>query len=209
MPDFHTAMNTLLLIARRVAGAAAIALLLTACATAPLPPTTPGQPGVPGAPSQPGAPTTPEAPSLGWFSKIKVPDGHVPVLQLAGRGVQVFRCEQRNGTWGWWFRLPEAELTDAAGAVVGRHGADFSFEHTDGSRLLGKVLASDAAPRDDNLRWLLLATRSFGQGTFTGISHVQRVNTSGGMPPASCEARQANQLLRVGFSADFVFYRPR
>jgi hypothetical protein len=28
------------------------------------------------------------------------------------------------------------------------------------------------------------------------------------MPPASCEAKQRNQLLRVDFSSDFVFYRP-
>jgi hypothetical protein len=29
------------------------------------------------------------------------------------------------------------------------------------------------------------------------------------VPPLLCEARQAGQLLRVDFSADFVFYRPR
>ena len=189
----------------------AAALLAAACTTTPLPPSPlPGTPGTPGQPPRPGMPAPPpEPPSLGWFSKIKVPDGQQPVLQLAARGVQVFRCEQRNGNWGWWFRLPEAELVDAAGAVVGRHGADFSFEHTDGSRLLGKVMASDAAPRDDNLRWLLMSTRSFGNGAFTGITYVQRVNTTGGMPPLNCEARQANQLLRVNFTADFVFYRPR
>jgi hypothetical protein len=28
------------------------------------------------------------------------------------------------------------------------------------------------------------------------------------MPPARCEPKQLNQLLRVDFSADFVFWRP-
>jgi hypothetical protein len=187
---------------------AALALavvLLAACQTTPLPPAPsaplPARPGVPGPPA--------EAPALGWFSKIKAPEDQQPVLRYAARGVQVFRCEQRNGAWGWWFRLPEAELTDATGAVVARHGADYSFEHADGSRLLGKIVASDSAPRAEDLRWLLLSTRSFGQGTFTGLSYVQRVNTAGGIPPASCEPKQANQLLRVDFSAEFVFYRPR
>jgi hypothetical protein len=186
------------------AAALAAALLLSACVSTPLPmaPDTPATSGVPSGPLT-------EAPALGWFSKIKVPDDQQPVLRLAARGVQVFRCEQRNGAYGWWFRLPEAALSDAAGAVVGRHGADFSFEHTDGSRLLGKVVASDAAPRETDLRWLLLSTRSFGEGAFTGISYVQRVNTTGGMPPARCEPKQANQLLRVDFTAEFVFYRPR
>ncbi len=188
----------------------AAALLLSACATqqtpSGLPPMAPGKPGVPLPPGTPAPPV--EQPSLGWFSKIKVPDGQVPVLQLAARGVQVFRCELRNGSHQWSYRLPEAELADGTGAVVARHGADFSFEHSDGSRLLGKVLAADNAPRDDNLRWLLFATRSFGDGTLKGVTYVQRVNTTGGMPPPACEARQLNQLLRVDFTADFVFYRP-
>jgi hypothetical protein len=29
------------------------------------------------------------------------------------------------------------------------------------------------------------------------------------MPPARCDAAQQNRLLRVDFSADFVFYKPR
>ena len=184
---------------QRLAPAVA-ALLLSACATAPM---------VPGPMTGP-QPTTPaEPPVLGWFSSIKVPDDQMPVLRFAARGVQVFRCEQRDGTYGWWYRLPEAELFDAAGAVVARHGTDFSFEHVDGSRLLGKVAASDSAPSDQDLRWLLLSTRAFGQGAFTGITYVQRVNTKGGIPPARCERKQENQVLRVDFSAEFVFYRPR
>jgi hypothetical protein len=183
-------------------------LLVAGCATTPLPPSPGGPPPAPPPPGQPGPPPPPDLPSLGWFSRIKVPDGHQPVLRLAGRGVQVFRCELREGAHVWAFRLPEAELIDERGIVVARHGANFSFEHTDGSRLLGTVVASDAAPRDDNLRWLLMSARAFGTGALAGISYVQRVNTTGGMPPARCEPKQLNQLLRVDFSADFVFWRP-
>jgi len=174
----------------------AAALLLAGCA-APLPTADrPGEPRI-----------TP--PSLGLFSRIKVPDGHEAVLQLAGRGVQIFRCERLGKAFEWHFRQPEAELFDAQGRAAGRHGANFSFEHRDGSRLLGTVAAHDKAASADALPWLLLATKSFGKGEFAGISHVQRVNTRGGMPPASCSASQASQLLRVDFSADFLFYRPR
>lgn len=180
----------------------ALAVLLAACASVPAPQPTGG--------TAPPAATSPSVPALGWTSRIKVPDGLAPVLQLTARGVQVFRCEQRNGKeWGWWYRQPEAELLDASGRPAGRHGADFSFEHVDGSRLVGTVLASDAAPQDGDLRWLLLATRAYGAGALAGVTHVQRVNTRGGVPPLLCEARQAGQLLRVDFSADFVFYRAR
>ena len=131
------------------------------------------------------------------------------MLRLAARGVQVFRCEKRDGRGVWVFRQPDAELLDAAGKVVGRHGANFSFEHVDGSRLVATLAAHDEAPKPTDLRWLLMTTRSFGKGAFDGVTHVQRINTSGGMPPASCGAAQAGRVLRVDFTSDFVFYRPR
>jgi hypothetical protein len=148
-------------------------------------------------------------PSLGFFSRIKVPDTVEPVLRLQGRGVQVFRCEPRGTGYAWVFRLPEADLVDGAGKAVIRHGANFSFEHADGSRLLATVLDFDEPSDPNNLRWLLLSARSFGQGALTGVVYVQRVNTVGGMPPTRCAPAQQNRLLRVDFSADFVFYKPR
>lgn len=149
------------------------------------------------------------APSLGLFSKIRAPADHEPVLTLGARGVQIFRCERHGNEMSWAFRQPEAELFDASGKTVGRHGASFSFEHGDGSRLLSTVVAYDEASNPNDLRWLLMTTRSFGKGVLDGITHVQRVNTVGGMPPPRCEAPQLGQLLRVDFKADFVFYRLR
>ncbi len=171
------------------------ALLLAGCAAPP-------------AADRPGE-SRPEVPSLGLFSRIKVPSGHEPALQLAARGVQIFRCERVGDAFEWRFRQPDAELFDAQGQTVGRHGANFSFEHRDGSRLLGTVVEHEKAAAADTLPWLLLSAKSFGKGAFGGVSHVQRVNTRGGMPPAGCSAGQANRLLRVDFSADFVFYRPQ
>lgn len=177
--------------------------LLAACATRTTFPSSPG-----GGPTSPSSAPVP-APSLGFFSKIKVPSTHEPTLQLASRGVQIFRCEKRDVGTVWVFRQPQAELLDSSGKAVGRHGANFSFEHDDGSRLVSTIAAYDEASKPTDLRWLLLTTRSFGKGALESVSHVQRVNTSGGMPPVRCEASQLNQLLRVDFTSDFVFYRPR
>ncbi len=176
---------------------AVVALVIAGCASAPTAPVS-GEPA--------GAP---EPPSLGFFSHIKVPDGLDPALRLAGKGVQIFRCEQRADGWQWSFRVPEADLVDGSGRVVVHHGANFSFEHVDGSRLLGTIAAFDEAPRSTDLRWLLFSTRSFGTGELANVTYAQRVNTAGGMPPAHCEAKEQNQLLRVDFSADFIFYKPR
>jgi hypothetical protein len=171
---------------------------LTACTTVSTP-----------APSADASKPSVAAPSLGFFSNIRVPSGSEPVLRLTGRGAQVFRCERRDGKLTWVFRQPDAELADADGKTVGRHGPNFSFEHSDGSRLVSSIAAHDEAPNAADLRWLLLVTRSFGKGAFEGITHVQRVNTQGGMPPASCEAKALGQVLRVNFTSEFVFYRPR
>jgi hypothetical protein len=131
------------------------------------------------------------------------------VLRLAAKGAQVFRCERSGAALEWRFRQPDAELFDGDGKPVGRHGANFSFEHRDGSRLLGTVEAHDRAPSAETLPLLLMSTRSFGKGVFSGITYVQRLDTQGGMPPPSCAAQEANRLLRVEFAATFVFYRPR
>ena len=176
--------------------------LLTACATAPT-----SAPPASGSASPASSPVS--APNLGFFSKIKAPGTHVPTLQLASRGVQIFRCEKRDAGLLWVFRQPQADLLDSGGKPVGKHGANFSFEHDDGSRLVSTITAYDEAPKPTDLRWLLLTTRSFGKGVFENVTHVQRVNTTGGMPPARCDASQLNQLLRVDFTSDFVFYRPR
>ncbi len=178
--------------------------LLAGCVAVPLP----GPPAGPGpVPDRPSPPPRAEPPSLGFFSRIKVPVGHDPALQLAARGVQIFRCERHGGAFEWRFRLPEAELFDLQGQSVGRHGANFSFEHRDGSRLLATVVAYDKADSDATLPWLLFAAKSFGKGEFGGVTYVQRVNTRGGMPPRRCDAAEVNRLLRVDFSADFIFYR--
>jgi hypothetical protein len=189
------------LLERSVPLCCAIALIamLAACASV-------GPPSTGAAPDKAGSVA---APSLGLFSRIKAPSDREPVLLLSAQGVQVFRCEKRDGAFVWVFRQPDAQLLDASRSVVGRHGASFSFEHNDGSRLTATIVAYDDAPNSADLRWVLMTTRSFGKGAFDGITHVQRVRTQGGMPPEKCDAAQVNQLLRVAFSADFVFYRAK
>jgi len=193
-------MNLLLSQIRSRAGLAVGSALLSACASVgPGPAVTAG----------PAKGTAVATPNLGLFSSIKAPSDREPVLKLAARGVQVFRCEKRDGQGVWVFRQPDAELLDATGKVVGRHGANFSFEHVDGSRLVATIVAHEDAPKASDLRWLLMTTRSFGKGAFDGVTHVQRINTNGGMPPASCDAAHAGRVLRVDFTSDFLFYTLR
>lgn len=207
---------------RRRALAAAGVLAMSACAAPPPQPAPPWAPAAAAATAPAAAapatvprptPVLPHAgpaqrPSLGLFSDIKAPGNVEPVLELAASGDQIFRCEDVGGATHWAFRLPEAELRDSSGQVVAHHGADYSFEHIDGSHLLGTIVGYDSSPDPGALRWLLLHTRSFGQGVFASVSYVQRIDTQGGMPPAGCTPDQLNQILRVPFTARFIFYTP-
>jgi hypothetical protein len=193
----------------RIAALAALAALLAACAAGPQTPLLKAPegaraPGVP-APAAPGSVVS--EPALPRASQIHVPQGVQAVLRLRASGNQIFRCEARGAGFGWVFRLPEADLTDEAGQPAGRHGANYSFELPDGSRTVGAIVAHDPAPGGKAVAWLLISARSFGKGLLTDVAWIQRIDTEGGMPPASCDSAQAGQLLRVPFSATFVFYR--
>ena len=93
-----------------------------------------------------------------------------------------------------------------------------SSEHAASMGRLEQLIAARApwcTARPTQIYWSTLGlfesrlTRSFGKGAFEGVTHVQRVNTRGGIPPERCDSGHIDQLLRVEFSADFIFYRPR
>ena len=168
--------------------ACAVACLLFACASLP-------------------SPAVPDA--------LKVGANESLALTAAAKGVQIYACragKEPGAPDEWAFVAPEAELFDARGNRIGQHGAGPYWQAADGSRTVGTVKARADATSADAIPWLLLAARSDGPaGTFSTITSVQRVNTVGGKaPPASsCSAGNRGATARVGYSADYHFYRPQ
>jgi hypothetical protein len=62
------------------------------------------------------------------------------------------------------FKAPEAELIDAQGRLFAKQYAGPSWEAADGSKIVGKVLANEPAPKAGAIPWLLLSTESSGLG---------------------------------------------
>src|SRR5262249_30646330 len=96
-------------------------LAVMACATAGPPP-----------PPAVAAPTVPV--------EIQAPADTVPVAKLAARGTQNYRCEPTDTGSVWKLVAPEADLTDPStpgATVVVKHGAGPSWNHPDGSGLVG------------------------------------------------------------------------
>jgi hypothetical protein len=132
--------------------------------------------------------------------------GEAVAATFHAEGAQVYECKAgSDGKLGWVFREPIATLI-LDGKTVGRHYAGPTWEHADGSAVVGKVSGSAPGTTADDIAWLKLdvAARR-GSGTLAGITTVQRINTKGGALHGACEP--AGALKSAPYSADYVFLR--
>lgn len=126
---------------------------------------------------------------------------------LAARGVQIYECRSKGEGFEWTFVAPEAELFDAAGRAAGTHGAGPHWLAADGGRIEGQVVSRQDAPVAGAVPWLLLRVQGGnGRGLFARVSHVQRLNTRGGVAPAEgCRRETLGQTARVPYTADYRY----
>jgi len=130
--------------------------------------------------------------------------GENAVVTLHAEGAQVYECKPGpDGKLAWAFREPIATLL-LDGKSVGRHFAGPSWEHVDGSAVVGKAVANVAGQTPGDIPWLKLeVTVHRGTGTLSGITTVQRINTRGGVHTGGCD--NAGALYSAPYSADYVF----
>jgi Protein of unknown function (DUF3455) len=179
---------------RRLACLGAAGLALAACSTSP-PVVAPAKP-LPDA-------LKPDGRDRAWLSHH-------------ARGVQIYRCEAAEGSFRWIFVAPEAQLFASAQstAAVGTHGAGPFWQSQDGSKLVGKVKSRADAPAGSApgqaIPWLLLTTTSAGStGALDTTTHIQRINTTGGVAPSQgcATAADVGQQSRVPYTADYVYFK--
>jgi hypothetical protein len=139
-------------------------------------------------------------------AKLAPPQERPVVGKYAAKGVQIFACSVKGGANEWRFKAPEAELMDAQGRPFAKHYAGPTWEAPDGSKMVGKVLANEPAPKAGAIPWLLLSAESSGSGVLAGVRFVQRVNTSGGVGPTGACPTSGTER-RVEYTADYIFYK--
>ena len=131
-------------------------------------------------------------------------------MVVPAKGVQIYECRAKKdaSAFEWAFVAPDAELFDARGNQIGRHGAGPYWQANDGSRVVGTLKARADAPVAGSVPWLLLSTKGTGAaGSFSKVSSIQRVDTSGGMPPASpCTPELAGRQARVHYIATYRLF---
>ena len=132
--------------------------------------------------------------------------GETAVVALHAEGAQVYECKAgSDGKLAWAFREPIATLV-LDGKTVGRHYAGPSWEHMDGSAVVGKAAGNAPGKTASDIPWLKLeVTAHRGNGTLSGVSTVQRINTAGGVHSGACD--KAGAFHSAPYAADYVFLR--
>ena len=148
----------------------------------------------------------------------------VPLGRDAGRssitasGAQIYTCTASGGAARARMRARSPtpgcsrrrtrRCYDAAATQVGTHGAGPEWTSTDGSVVNGAKAQQVNAPVTGAIPWLLLrASSTTGTGVFKDVTYVQRLNTSGGVAPATgCDAPTSGTDTSVAYTADYYFY---
>jgi hypothetical protein len=135
------------------------------------------------------------------------PEGETSRFVYAAIGVQIYECRVTDGKAAWAFVAPEADLFDSNGKRVGKHYAGPHWESDDGSKLVGAVKARADSTRSGAIPHLLLTAKADAKpGVLAGITHIQRLNTLGGVAPSTpCTVQDAGKQARVYYTADYRF----
>ena len=140
--------------------------------------------------------------------ELAVPNGNVLLIKAFATGVQNYLCSQGKSGFEWTFKGPQAGLADAAGRAIGKHYAGPTWEASDGSKVVGRAVASLAGESGDAIPQLLLvSTENQGSGVFAGVKTIQRLETKGGLAPSEpCAADQLGRLVQSPYTATYYFY---
>jgi Protein of unknown function (DUF3455) len=151
-------------------------------------------------------PTAPAVPA-----DIAVGDGHQPFLTGHATGVQIYACNAVGDGYRWGLVAPRATLY-AHGKLLTTHYGGPTWEARDGSTVVGRR-DSGVTVDPTAIEWLRVAAVRTAAGPdgdrLEGTTYIQRINTTGGLPPspAECGAATAGTRTEVPYTADYVFWK--
>lgn len=161
-------------------------------------------------------------------SAIQVPAGAKAFLEGHAVGTQNYICLPSVSGFAWTFFGPQATLFKDNGGQIMTHflslnpdesgTARATWQHSkDTSTLWAAAIASSSDPKfvgPGAIPWLLLRVVGEQPGPTDGdqlleTTHIQRLNTSGGMAPSTGCSRSTDVGAKalVSYTADYVFYK--
>ena len=130
-------------------------------------------------------------------------------LRAVAIGDIIYECRRHliePARFVWSFVVPNATLYDAAKRPVGRYYAGPTWEGNDHSKVTGRQVGTARVPGSDLPLQLIKADVSTGTGIMKGVTYIQRLNVTGGIPEGPCGPAEAGKRQQVKFQADYVFY---
>ncbi|MDD5578607.1 MAG: DUF3455 domain-containing protein [Methylobacter sp.] len=142
--------------------------------------------------------------------QITVPVGNNLVLSAHAQGDQIYQCTLNEGAYSWKLKAPDADLFDTQGQLIGHHYEGPTWEYKDGSRIVGRVISKIDIEPGSAISWLLVEVIDHkGQGVFSNVRFINRINTHGGVPPLEgCDPNHPGSEKRIAYIADYIFYAP-
>lgn len=167
---------------------------------------------------------------------IQVPAGNVAFLEGAAVGTQNYACSPSGTGFAWILFTPEATLfnraekqiithffgPNAADAdvntdprVISKRAIRAAWQARDTSTVWARVspLSRPVVVRPDSIPWLLLEVVGTQEGptggdTLVPTTFIQRVNTVGGLAPATgCStAADVGKKAFIPYTADYFFF---
>lgn len=157
---------------------------------------------------------------------LEVPEGHRVFLIGHAFGTQNYSCVVgANGVATWTLFTPQANLFDRDGDLVTTHffspnpdeagTVRAAWQHArDVSTVWAKLAAPTVVVRADAIPWLKLEAAGAAEGPdgghrLTATTFIQRINTTGGLAPATgcAGAADAGNRAFVPYTADYIFYK--
>ena len=108
----------------------------------------------------------------------------------------------------WTLDGPDATLYADSNyhGKVGTHFAGPTWKSNSGSYVKGANPVR-CTPDSDSIQWLLLeVSETGGSGVFNGVSHIQRINTSGGKAPVT-PGSSIGEVINVPYTTEYYFYK--
>jgi len=128
---------------------------------------------------------------------------------FAAKGVQIYTCAAPapGVAPAWTLKAPHALLLKG-GDAAGIHFVGPSWEALDGSLVVGSKVAAAPSPDPTAIPWLLLkAASNGGQGLFSDVTWVQRLDTEGGLAPTTgCDDPHVGTESLAPYRASYFFY---
>lgn len=141
---------------------------------------------------------------------VRVPAGQKQRMHTSATGEITYECREKKdmaGAHEWVFVAPVATLFGPGKQVVGKYYGGPTWESNDGSKVVGKQVAVAPGGAGNIPLQLVKAEPAMGMGAMQGVSFIQRLNTQGGVAPATaCDASTKGNRQQVKYAADYVFY---